>query len=257
MLKTYQVFKQFPDVLKAYQEKFKYIHVDEYQDTNCIQYQLVKLLALKHGNLCVVGDEDQSIYSWRGADIRNILNFESDFGAKVIKLEKNYRSSANIVGAASHMISNNLSRKTKTLFTDNPAGDPIVLKHTKDEYDEARCVAQCAESLLSSSYSLSDMAIFYRTNAQSRVLEEQFRLRNISYKIIGGMKFYERKEIKDLIAYLKVILNPNDDLSLKRIINVPLRGIGKTTVEKMSDMSIQNQCSFLEALQSSIEKSGV
>lgn len=253
LLKTYQVFKQFPDVLKSYQEKFHYIHVDEYQDTNRIQYQLIKFLASKHDNLCVVGDEDQSIYSWQGADVRNILDFESDFGGHIIKLEKNYRSSANIVKAANQVISNNTSRKSKTLFTDNPKGDPIVLTHTQDEYDEARFVARKAQSLLNSGCAPSDMAIFYRTNAQSRVLEEQLRLKDIPYKIIGGIKFYERKEVKDLIAYLKVIMNPNDDLSLKRIINVPLRGIGKTTVEKISAFSIQNQCSFLEALRGALE----
>lgn len=253
LLKTYQVFKQFPSVLQAYQNKFKYIHVDEYQDTNKIQYHLIKLLSQAHGNLCVVGDEDQSIYSWRGADINNILDFEKDFSGQVIKLEKNYRSSGNIVNAANGLISNNVFRKSKTLHTDNPDGDKITVAELQNEYDEARFIANHVEKLLNSGSAPHDVAIFYRTNAQSRVIEEQLRLKSIPYKIVGGMKFYDRKEIKDIIGYLKVILNPNDDVALKRIINVPTRGLGKSTIEKIESIAVQDGVSFLEALNTAIK----
>jgi DNA helicase II / ATP-dependent DNA helicase PcrA len=253
LLKTYQVFKEFPHVLKGYQDKFKYIHVDEYQDTNKIQYNLIRLLAAAHGNLCVVGDEDQSIYSWRGADINNILDFEKDFDGQVIKLEKNYRSSGNIVNAANGVISNNVFRKSKTLYTDNPDGDKITVAEMTNEYDESRFVANHTEKFLNSGYSPKDFAIFYRTNAQSRVLEEQLRLKNIPYKIVGGMKFYERKEIKDVIGYLKVILNPNDDMAMKRIINVPTRGLGKTTIEKIENIAVQDGVNFLQAIRTTVD----
>ncbi len=253
LLKTYQIFKEFPNVLRAYQEKFKYVHVDEYQDTNKIQYHLIRLLSAAHGNLCVVGDEDQSIYSWRGADINNILDFEKDFSGQVIKLEKNYRSSGNIVNAANGLISNNVFRKSKTLYTDNPEGDKIVVAELQNEYDEARFIANHVEKFLNSGSSPSEVAIFYRTNAQSRVIEEQLRLKSIPYKIVGGMKFYERKEIKDIIGYLKIILNPNDDIALKRIINVPTRGLGKTTIEKIEAIAIQDSVSFLEAIHTAVK----
>lgn len=253
LLKTYQIFKEFPNILRSYQEKFRYVHVDEYQDTNKIQYHLIKLLSSAHGNLCVVGDEDQSIYSWRGADINNILDFEKDFSGQVIKLEKNYRSSGNIVNAANGLISNNVFRKSKTLYTDNPEGDKIVVAELQNEYDEARFIANHVEKFLNSGSSPNDVAIFYRTNAQSRVIEEQLRLKSIPYKIVGGMKFYERKEIKDIIGYLKVILNPNDDVALKRIINVPTRGLGKTTIEKIENIAIQDSVSFLEAIHTAVK----
>lgn len=252
LLKTYELFTKFPNILGQYQDRFQYIHVDEYQDTNRIQYMLIKLLSARYGNLCVVGDEDQSIYSWRGADIKNILDFENDFDGAVIKLEKNYRSSANIVNAANALISNNTYRKSKTLFTDNPEGDKITIAEANTEYDEARFVANHVEKFLNSSYSPSDIAIFYRTNAQSRVLEEQLRLKSIPYKIVGGTKFYERKEIKDVIAYLKLLINPDDDIAIKRVINVPARGIGKTTLQKIEDIAVQDQCSFVNALSTSI-----
>ncbi|MCO5114555.1 MAG: UvrD-helicase domain-containing protein [Bdellovibrionaceae bacterium] len=252
LLKTYELFKNFPQILSQYQDRFQYIHVDEYQDTNRIQYMLIKMLAAKSGNLCVVGDEDQSIYSWRGADIRNILDFENDFEGAVVKLEKNYRSSANIVNAANAVISNNTYRKSKTLFTDNPEGEKITIAESNTEYDEARFVANHVEKFLNSSYSPSDIAVFYRTNAQSRVIEEQLRLKSIPYKIVGGTKFYERKEIKDIIAYLKALVNPEDDIAIKRIINVPARGIGKTTLQKIENLAVQDQCSFIKALQTSI-----
>ncbi len=253
LLKTYQVFKEFPHVLKAYQEKFKYVHVDEYQDTNKIQYHLIKLLSAAHGNLCVVGDEDQSIYSWRGADINNILDFEKDFSGQVIKLEKNYRSSGNIVNAANGLISNNQFRKAKTLYTDNPVGDKIVVAELQNEYDEARFIANHIEKFLNSGEAPNNISIFYRTNAQSRVIEEQLRLKSIPYKIVGGMKFYERKEIKDIIGYLKVILNPSDDVALKRIINVPTRGLGKTTIEKIESIAVQDGTSFLVAINTAVK----
>lgn len=253
LLKTYQVFKEFPQVLADYQNRFKYIHVDEYQDTNKIQYSLIRLLASAHGNLCVVGDEDQSIYSWRGADINNILDFEKDFDGQVIKLEQNYRSSGNIVNAANGLISKNVFRKSKTLFTENKDGDKITVSELTNEYDESRFVANHTERFLNSGSAPSDIAVFYRTNAQSRVLEEQLRLKSIPYKIVGGMKFYERKEIKDVIGYLKVILNPSDDIAMKRIINVPARGLGKTTIEKIEDLAIQNGMTFLQAIKATVE----
>lgn len=253
LLKTYQIFKEFPAVLKGYQDKFKYIHVDEYQDTNKIQYNLIRLMAANHGNLCVVGDEDQSIYSWRGADINNILDFEKDFDGQVIKLEQNYRSSGNIVKAANGVIANNVFRKSKTLFTDNADGDKITVAEMTNEYDEARFVANTTEKCLNTGSSPSDIAVFYRTNAQSRVLEEQLRLKSIPYKIVGGMKFYERKEIKDVISYLKVILNPSDDIAMKRIINVPTRGLGKTTLTKIENIAVQDGVTFLDAIKTTVD----
>ncbi|MES2855150.1 MAG: UvrD-helicase domain-containing protein [Bdellovibrionota bacterium] len=249
LMKTYQLFTDYPAVLEAYQRKFRYIMVDEYQDTNRIQYLLVHKLASAHKNLCVVGDEDQSIYSWRGADISNILGFEKDFSdAKVVKLEQNYRSTKTIIGAATHVIKNNSQRKDKTLFTENLDGDPIIVREENNEYDEARfVVAEVQKVLNSGDYSETDIAIFYRTNAQSRVLEEQFRTRNIQYKIVGGMKFYERMEIKDILAYMKLILNPSDDVALKRVINVPARGIGKTTIDRLEEFAGARSISMVEA----------
>ena len=207
LIKTHELFRDYPAVLDAYRDKFRYIMVDEYQDTNAVQYKIVRLLADGHGNLCVVGDEDQSIYSWRGADIQNILSFEKDFPkAKVVKLEENYRSTQTIIGAATHVIRNNTQRKDKTLFTNNPQGDPIVVREENNEYDEARfVVTEIAKFLRESDASPEDIAIFYRTNAQSRVLEEQFRSRAIPYRLVGGMKFYDRLEVKDILGKLKLI----------------------------------------------------
>lgn len=198
LLKSYELFRMYPDLLTAYQAKFKYIMVDEYQDTNHIQYLIIKLLSQQHRNLCVVGDEDQSIYSWRGADISNILNFEKDFPeTTVIKLEENYRSTQNIVTAASHLIRNNLERKDKTLFTNNPAGNPIYIREVMNEYDEGRFVVKTLlDSINNGSSNWSDCAIFYRTNAQTRVLEEQLRMNAIPYRIVGGMKFYDAWRLK-------------------------------------------------------------
>lgn len=254
LLKTYDLFRMYPAVLEDYQKKFRYIMVDEYQDTNHIQYLLVQLLAKAHRNLCVVGDEDQSIYSWRGADIRNILDFEKDFTeAVVIKLEENYRSSSNIVDAATSVIKNNTQRKDKTLFTSNEAGELITVREEKNEYDEARFVAKTIENLMNAGEAnYNDFAIFYRTNAQSRVLEEQLRQLLIPYKLIGGVRFYERMEIKDILAYMKLSLNLQDDIAFKRVINVPARGIGKTTVEKLEEFATQNNLSLYMAAQQAI-----
>ncbi len=255
LLKTYELFRMYPDLLKAYQEKFKYIMVDEYQDTNHIQYLLIKMLAGSHHNICVVGDEDQSIYSWRGADISNILNFEKDFpNAKMIKLEENYRSTKNIVNAATSVIQNNTERKDKTLFTNNLDGDSIQVRQERNEYDEAKFVSKEIQRLISSGHNnLNDYAIFYRTNAQSRVLEEQLRALAIPYRLIGGMRFYERAEIKDMISYLRLSVNPSDNIAAKRIINVPARGIGKTTVEQLDHLSIERSITFFEAIKYAVE----
>ncbi|MCB0407895.1 MAG: UvrD-helicase domain-containing protein, partial [Bdellovibrionales bacterium] len=250
LLKTYDLFRMYPDVLERYQNQFQFILIDEYQDTNHIQYLLVKQLAQKHRNLCVVGDEDQSIYSWRGADITNILSFENDFPeCLTVKLEENYRSSQNIVEAASAVIKNNTQRKEKTLFTSNNQGEKIISREENNEYDEARYIVSNIESLIvKEGYAPSDFAIFYRTNAQSRVLEDQLRSYKMHYKIVGGVKFYERLEIKDMLAYLKVIMNPNDEVALRRIINTPARGIGKTTVEKIETISLDQNISFFDAI---------
>lgn len=249
LMKTYELFRMYPDVLKMYQEKFRYIMVDEYQDTNHIQYLIVQLLAQGHRNLCVVGDEDQSIYSWRGADIKNILDFEKDFReAKVVKLEENYRSSSNIVSAATAVIKNNSQRKDKTLFTSNDAGDLIHVREEKNEYDEARFVAKTIQNMINEGEgTYNDYSIFYRTNAQSRVLEEQLRTLAIPYRLVGGVRFYERMEIKDMLSYMKLSINPADDIALKRIINVPARGIGKTTIEKVEEYAAQKNMTMYEA----------
>jgi DNA helicase-2/ATP-dependent DNA helicase PcrA len=249
LMKVYELFRMYPAVLESYQQKFKYVMVDEYQDTNHIQYLIVQLLAQGHRNLCVVGDEDQSIYSWRGADIKNILDFEKDFPeATVIKLEENYRSSKNIVTAATHLIKNNSERKDKTLFTSNSQGDPIHIREERTEYDEGRYVIKQISTMMAQGEgSYSDYAIFYRTNAQSRVLEEQLRSNGIPYKIIGGVRFYERMEVKDVLGYLKLSINPSDDVAFKRIINTPARGIGKTTVEKLEELAIGEKITLLEA----------
>lgn len=250
LLKTHELFQMYPDILERYQTLFRFIMIDEYQDTNHIQYLLVKQLAQKHRNLCVVGDEDQSIYSWRGADITNILSFEKDFPECVtVKLEENYRSSRTIVEAASEVIKNNTQRKEKTLFTSNDEGEKIIVREEKNEYDEAQFIVSKIESLMiSESRSASDFAIFYRTNAQSRVLEDLLRSHRMNYKIVGGVKFYERLEIKDMLGYLKVIMNPADEVALRRIINTPARGIGKTTVDKIELASLDQNISFYDAI---------
>jgi DNA helicase-2/ATP-dependent DNA helicase PcrA len=239
LIKWYQLWRDYPAILDVYRERFRYVMVDEYQDTNAIQYKLVRLLADGHRNLCVVGDEDQSIYSWRGADIQNILSFEKDFvDARVVKLEQNYRSTQVIVEAASTVIKNNSQRKDKTLFTQRERGELILIREENNEYDEARFVVGEISKLLSSTgASPEEIAIFYRTNAQSRVLEEQLRARSIPYKIVGGMKFFDRMEVKDILGYLKLILNPSDDVAFKRVLNVPARGIGKTTADRLDEIA--------------------
>ena len=250
LMKVHELFVMYPAVLESYQDQFRYIMVDEYQDTNHIQYLLVKLLAEKHRNLCVVGDEDQSIYSWRGADIRNILDFEKDFSdAKVIKLEENYRSSATIVQAATSVVKNNTQRKDKTLFTNNSPGELIQIREERNEYDEARYVVKTIQALVQQGEgSFADYAIFYRTNAQSRVLEEQLRTSALPYQLVGGVRFYERMEIKDILCYMKLSLNPADDMALKRIVNTPTRGIGKTTVERLEEIANRDRTSLLETI---------
>ena len=249
IMTTINLFERVPDALEYYQNKFQYIHVDEYQDTNKAQYTLVKLLASKFKNLCVVGDSDQSIYGWRGADIQNILSFEEDYPeAKTIFLEQNYRSTKTILTAANEVIKNNSERKPKGLWTANTGGDKIQYYEAMTERDEAEYVVREIMKHQRNGKKYSDMAILYRTNAQSRVLEETFMKSNIPYTMVGGQKFYDRKEIKDLLSYLRVIANSNDDISLQRIINVPKRGIGPSSVEKIQTYAVQNQISMFDAL---------
>ncbi|MFC0558987.1 DNA helicase PcrA [Halalkalibacter alkalisediminis] len=251
IMKTIELFKLVPEVLAFYQRKFQYILVDEYQDTNRAQYMLVKMLAERFENICVVGDSDQSIYRWRGADIANILSFEEDYPkAKVILLEQNYRSTKTILQAANRVIENNSNRKPKNLWTENDSGMKIGYFAADTEQSEAQFVVEkIREAMQSSSYTYSDIAILYRTNAQSRVIEEYFVKSNIEYNIVGGTKFYDRKEIKDVLAYLRLIANPDDDISLQRIINVPKRGIGATTVDKIGAYAIEEGISIFAALQ--------
>ncbi|WP_246565481.1 DNA helicase PcrA [Tissierella carlieri] len=249
IIKTVQLLKSNSDVLDYYQRKFKYVFVDEYQDTNKVQYELTILLSGKHNNICVVGDSDQSIYGWRGADITNILNFEKDFqNSTTIMLEQNYRSTQNILNLANKVIKNNSERKDKNLWTENHGGEPIYYEELPDSEDEALFVASKIEELISQGYSLSDFAILYRTNAQSRSFEDSFIRKNIPYKIVGGLKFYDRKEIKDIVAYLKVLQNPVDNISLKRIINVPKRGIGNATIDKVEEFASETNDSIYGAL---------
>lgn len=250
IMKTVQLFTKCPEVLESYQDRLQYIMVDEYQDTNAAQFAFVKLLAQKHQNLCVVGDDDQSIYKFRGADITNILQFEKYFpNARVIKLEQNYRSTKNILEAANAVIHNNEGRKDKTLWSDNEKGDKIDLYQAEDGYSEAEMVASTIKEDVDNGRSdYRDYAILYRTNNQSRALEEKLMMKNIPYKIIGGQNFYQRKEIKDIIAYLRVISNSTDDIAVERIINVPKRGIGATTVDKVKDYARAYGMDLYEAL---------
>lgn len=248
--KAIELFKKQGDILEHYQERFKYILVDEYQDTNRAQYELINLLSKKYKNICVVGDDDQSIYGWRGADIRNILDFEKDYlNAKVIKLEQNYRSTKIILSAANQVIENNQGRKSKRLWTANGEGCLIKTYCAENEYDEAYFIVdKIKEISKEEDKSLSDFAILYRTNAQSRVIEESFVKANIPYKIVGGHKFYERKEIRDIIAYLRLIQNPADDYAFKRIVNVPKRGIGKTSIDRLEQYSLEKGESLYNAM---------
>jgi DNA helicase II / ATP-dependent DNA helicase PcrA len=250
IMSTIHLFKRVPEVLEFYQRKFQYIHVDEYQDTNRAQYVLVQMMAEKYKNICVVGDSDQSIYRWRGADIANILSFEKDYdNAEVILLEQNYRSTKSILEAANNVIEKNMNRKPKKLWTENPDGQKINYYQGDNELDESRFVAgKIKEFVDNGKYSYSDIAILYRTNAQSRVMEEMLLKANMNYTIVGGTKFYDRKEIKDLLAYLRLIANPDDDISMRRIINVPKRGIGATTVDKIAHYADENNMSMSRAL---------
>ncbi|MBN7576625.1 DNA helicase PcrA [Clostridium sp. 2-1] len=250
IFKTVELFKNNPEVLEFYQNKFKYIMVDEYQDTNGAQYELVKLLASKYKNICVVGDDDQCIYQWRGADIQNILDFEKDYpGAKVIKLEQNYRSKGNILSAANVVIVNNANRKSKVLRTEQEPGNKIKIYRAYADSDEGDFVSkQILDIKNKEDKNYNDFAILYRTNAQSRIFEESFRRRGIPYKIVGGTRFYDRKEIKDILAYLKVIVNPQDDISIRRIINVPKRSIGDATVAKVQEFASGFEFDLWDAL---------
>ncbi|MBN1290175.1 MAG: DNA helicase PcrA [Actinobacteria bacterium] len=250
LLLTVNIMELYPDVLEKYRQRFKHVLVDEYQDTNAVQYHLVKLVAEKHGNLTVVGDDDQGIYSWRGADIRNILEFEQDFPkAHVIKLEQNYRSTQTILRAANAVIMRNAGRKEKTLWTDNPEGELVRCYQAADEHGEAAMVAVETRRLVEEEErSFSDTAVFYRTHAQSRVLEEALIRLGVPYRIFGGTRFYERQEIKDIVAYLRVIANPSDEVSLRRIINVPTRGIGKTTLGHVERYARDYGISLMNAL---------
>lgn len=249
LVKTVQLLETQPDVRENYQERFRYIMVDEYQDTNTVQFWLVSLLAGKYRNLCVVGDDDQSIYKFRGANIRNILDFEKEFSdAKVIKLEQNYRSVGNVLEVANSVIRNNKGRKEKTLWTDNEKGEKIRLRQFDTAYDEAQFIAEDIKDETAQGANYSDHAVLYRTNAQSRLLEEKFVAMNIPYKIVGGINFYSRREIKDVLSYLKTIDNGKDDLAVRRIINVPKRGIGLTTINRIQESAAARGIGFYDAL---------
>lgn len=250
IMQTTHLFDRVPEVLAYYQRRFQYIHVDEYQDTNNAQYQLVQQLAKRFENLCVVGDSDQSIYAWRGANIENILSFEEDYSnTKVILLEQNYRSTKFILEAANHVIENNEGRKAKNLWTDNAEGKKIVLYEGNTERDESMFVVEQIQSYLDDgSYEPHDIAILYRTNAQSRAIEDTLLKSNLAYQMIGGMKFYERKEIKDLIAYLRLITNPQDDISFARAVNEPKRGIGATSIDRLRAYAADHDISLSETI---------
>lgn len=255
IVKTVELFQNNPQVLDYYQERFRYIMVDEYQDTNMAQFKLVSLLASKYRNLCVVGDDDQSIYRFRGADIQNILSFENTFpGTKVIKLEQNYRSTQNILDAANGVIRHNFGRKDKTLWTANGEGDKILFKQFDTAKDEADFVVR---QIRDSAYSYQDQAVLYRTNAQSRLLEERCIFYNVPYRLVGGVNFYQRKEIKDVLAYLKTIANGVDDLSVIRIINVPKRGIGATTIGRVTAFASEHNMSFYDTLKEAKQIPGI
>ena len=250
LLKPLELFKQFPEILDKYQNIYKYVLVDEYQDTNKPQFEFIHSLAIKRRDICVVGDDDQSIYGWRGADISNILNFSDAFGdSQIFKLEQNYRSSQNILDAAHFVISKNSRRADKKLWTNNKKGDPIYISENGNDAMEADQILKLIyQNTSSNQYNLSDIVILYRTNAQSRIIEDKLRRQGIPYHIIGGVKFYERKEIKDLLGYLRVVSNKSDNLSLIRILNFPPRGIGKTSIDKIIQYSKKEKLSMFDAL---------
>jgi DNA helicase-2/ATP-dependent DNA helicase PcrA len=241
------LFKSHPEVLQKYQNKFKYVLVDEYQDTNRAQFELITLISSLHKNVCVVGDEDQSIYSWRGADIRNILDFEKVFPeAKIIKLEQNYRSSKKIIEAATHVISRNQARKGKNMWTDNEDGEVIQITECRDDKAEADFVGAEIKKLAMKGVSLKDIAVFYRNNAHSRTIEDALRREKFPYRVVAGIKFYERKEVKDMLAYMRVVVNKKDSLALTRVINTPARGVGPTSLRKLEDEAVRLQLSLFE-----------
>ena len=254
LIKPIELFNKYKEVLENYQELFKYVFIDEYQDTNEAQYILSKMISAKYKNICVVGDDAQSIYSWRGANFKNILNFEKDYkNAKVILLEQNYRSTKTILNAANSVIKNNINKKDKNLWTDNETGEKIKYVRTNDEKDEASYVTREIRNLVNNGVSLDDIAVLYRTNAQSRTIEEGFLNSNIPYRIVGAFAFYSRKEIKDLLAYLKLIYNTKDDVSLIRIINYPKRKIGAKTIENLSMDAVLNGTSMFDVISSGKE----
>ncbi|WP_273384504.1 ATP-dependent helicase [Enorma phocaeensis] len=258
LVRALELLRTRPDVLDRYQERFRYISVDEYQDTNHVQYEIANLLAAKYRNLMVVGDDDQSIYSWRGADISNILDFEQDFpDARVVKLEQNYRSTGHILSAANAVVRHNSRRKDKRLFTAAGDGEKIRAYQASDERDEGRWIAGEIEKLHAAGTSYDDVAVFYRTNAQSRILEDMFLRAGVPYRIVGGTRFFDRAEIRDVMAYLKMIVNPADEMSVKRVINTPRRGIGSTSIAKIEGLARQNRCSFFQACEFACAETGM
>lgn len=258
LVRALELLRTRPEVLDKYQERFRYISVDEYQDTNHVQYEIANLLAAKYQNLMVVGDDDQSIYSWRGADITNILDFEKDFkDCKTVKLEQNYRSTGHILSAANAVVRHNSQRKDKRLFTAEGDGEKIQAFQASDERDEGRWIAGEIEKLHSKGTSYDDIAVFYRTNAQSRILEDMFLRAGVPYKIVGGTRFFDRAEIRDVMAYLKMIVNPADEMSVKRVINTPRRGIGSTSIQKIEQLARDNRCSFFQACEIACAETGM
>ncbi|WP_251159016.1 ATP-dependent helicase [Caniella muris] len=258
LVNTLLLFERHPEVLERYQRRFVQISVDEYQDTNHVQYLITKRLAERHRNLMVVGDDDQSIYSWRGADIQNILDFEKDYpDARVVKLQQNYRSTGHILAAANAVVANNSHRKPKRLFTDEGDGEPISAYQAADERDEGRWVAAEIERLHAAGTPYDDMAVFYRTNAQSRILEDMFLRAGVPYKIVGGTRFFDRAEIRDVMAYLKLVLNPADDVSARRVVNVPRRGIGATSQDRIAAYAATHGIPFFSAAQACVAEAGL
>lgn len=258
LVRALELLRTRPEVLDKYQERFRYISVDEYQDTNHVQYEIANLLAAKYQNLMVVGDDDQSIYSWRGADITNILDFEKDFkNCKTVKLEQNYRSTGHILSAANAVVRHNSQRKDKRLFTAEGDGEKIQAFQASDERDEGRWIASEIEKLHAKGTSYDDIAVFYRTNAQSRILEDMFLRAGVPYKIVGGTRFFDRAEIRDVMAYLKMIVNPADEMSVKRVINTPRRGIGSTSIQKIEQLARDNRCSFFQACEIACAETGM
>ena len=257
LVRALELLRTRPEVLEKYQERFRYISVDEYQDTNHVQYEIANLLAGRYQNLMVVGDDDQSIYSWRGADISNILDFEQDFpAAHVVKLEQNYRSTGHILSAANAVVRHNSQRKEKRLFTAAGDGEKIQAYQASDERDEGRWIASEIEKLRAGGMSYDDIAVFYRTNAQSRILEDMFLRAGVPYKIVGGTRFFDRAEIRDVMAYLKMIVNPADEMSVRRVINTPRRGIGSTSIAKIEELARESRCSFFQACEIATAETG-